>query len=119
MTTQEIANRLVELNRMGEEGYKKVYEELYSPEIVSVENWGDREEHHGMEALMKKGEKWEAGLEEMHETRVSEPIIADKSFAVTFYMDVTMKGMERMQMTEIAVYRVNDDGKIYHEEFLA
>lgn len=119
MTTSEIAQRLVDLNKKGEEGYKQIYAELYSPDIVSVENWGDREEHVGMDALMAKGQKWEESVEEMFEMRVGEPLVADKSFAVTFYMDVKLKGMDRMQMTELAVYRVNDEGKIYHEEFTA
>ena len=123
MTTQEVANRLVELNRMGPEGYKAVYDELYSPDILSVENWGDREEYAGMDAIKAKGEKWESGLEEMHSMSCSEPLVADKSFAVTFTMDVTFNeasGMPgRMQMTELAVYRLNDEGKIIHEEFTA
>jgi len=62
------------------------------------------------------------GLEEMHETKVSEPLVADKSFAVTFYMDITFKDSPQMpggrqQLTELAVYHVSDEGKIYKEEF--
>lgn len=122
MTTAEIANRLVELNRAGK--HMEIYEELYSPELVSIENWGDREEFKGFEAIKAKGEQWYGMLEEMHELKVSEPLVADNSFAVTFYMDATFneKGgpmmTGRMQFTELAVYRVNDEGKIYHEEFL-
>jgi ketosteroid isomerase-like protein len=115
MTTKEIAELVVALNRSND--YKKIYEELYADDIVSIENWGERQEHKGMEALKSKGEQWEAMLEEMHETIVSEPLVADKSFAITFYMDVTMKEGGRMQMTELATYRVNDSGKIYYEEF--
>lgn len=122
MSTQEVAERLVELNKAGD--YKKVYEELYVEDVISIENWGDRMEFKGMDAIREKGEQWEAGLEEMHEMRVSEPVVADKSFAVTFFIDATFKESPmspagRSQMTELAVYRVNDDGKIYHEEFLA
>lgn len=122
MTTKEIADRLVALNR--ENNYQQCYSELYDMEnIVSIENWGTREEYKGAEALKAKGEKWEAGVETMHETRVSEPLVADKSFAVTFYMDITFKpesGMPgRTQLTELAVYHVNDAGKIYKEEFSA
>ncbi len=122
MTTAEIAARLVELNKTGD--YQTAYAELYIPDVVSVENWGDRMEHVGMDAIKAKGEQWMAMLEETHSTSVGEPLVADKSFAVTFTMDVTFKpgvpGMEgRMQFTELAVYRVNDDGKIYHEEFIA
>ncbi|MEM9336815.1 MAG: nuclear transport factor 2 family protein [Patescibacteria group bacterium] len=120
MTIQEIADRLVELNKEG--NYKQAYEELYSPDVVSIENWGEREIYTGFDEIKAKGEKWEAGLEEMHSASVGTPIIADSSFAVTFSMDVTFNdsnGPEmagRMQFTEIAVYRVKD-GKIFHEEF--
>ncbi len=123
MTVQEIATRLVELNKSHD--YKKAYEELYAEDVVSIENWGDREVFKGMDAIKKKGEMWESMLEELHSTSVGAPIIADKSFAVTFSMDVTFNekgGPEmsgRQQFTELAVYRVNDEGKIYHEEFFA
>ena len=117
MTTEEIAKRVVELNRAND--HKKVYEEFYSPDVVSVENWsGKREEYKGLDGIKEKGEKWEANLVEMHETTVGDPIIADNSFAVTFYMDMTSKDMGREQMTELAVYCVKD-GKIVHEEFFA
>ena len=123
MTTQEIANRLVEMNR--DNLHMEIYKELYTEDIVSIENFGDRKEYVGMEAIIKKGEFWNEALEEMHETKVSDPLVADKSFAVTFYMDATynekmgleMKG--RSQATEMAVYHVNDAGKIYKEEFFA
>ncbi len=81
-------------------------------------------ESKGMEAIKIKGEMWYASIEEVHEIRVSEPLVADKSFAVTFYMDITHKeGNElgvpagRSAMIELAVYHVNDEGKIYREEF--
>jgi hypothetical protein len=122
MTIKDIAARLIELNHAHE--YETCYQELFSPEVVSVENWGDREEFVGLDAIKAKGEQWQAMLEETHELKIGEPIIADHSFALTFYMDVTFKagtpGMEgRQQFTELAIYRVNSDGKIYHEEFVA
>ena len=122
MTTQEIANRLVAMNR--DNLHMEIYEELYDPNVVSVENWGEKMESKGMEAIKTKGEMWYASIEEVHEIKVSEPLVADKSFAVTFYMDITHKeGNElgapagRSAMNEMAVYHVNDEGKIYHEEF--
>lgn len=122
MTTQEVADRLVAMNR--DDLHMEIYEELYTPDVVSVENWGERMEFSGMEAIKEKGEKWYASIEEMHEVRVSDPLVSDKSFAVTFYMDVSHKeGNElgipagRSAMTEMALYHVNDEGKIYREEF--
>lgn len=124
MTTQEIANRLVAMNR--ENLHMEIYEELYTEDVLSVENWGERMESKGLEAIKAKGDMWMASIEEIHEMKVSEPLVADKSFAVTFYMDVSHKeGNElgipagRSAMTEMAIYHVNEDGKIYHEEFFA
>jgi hypothetical protein len=123
MTTQEIANRLVAMNR--DDLHMEIYEELYDHEnVVSVENWGQRMESKGMEAIKAKGDMWYASIQEVHEMRTSDPLVADKSFAVTFFMDVTHKEENalgippgRSSMTEMAVYHVNDAGKIYREEF--
>jgi hypothetical protein len=120
MTTKEIADRLVELNRS--DNYQQAYQELYTDDLVSVENWGDREVFQGMQAVIAKGEKFMSMVDEMHSTEVGEPVVADHCFAVTFTMDATfsqeMEGMTgRQKFTEIAVYRVNENGKIYHEEF--
>jgi hypothetical protein len=91
---------------------------------VSVENWGEKMESKGIDAIKKKGEMWFSAIDEIHEIRVSDPLVADKSFAVTFYMDITHKegnqlGVPSMRMatTEMAVYHVNEAGKIYKEEF--
>jgi len=121
MTIQEVANRLVELNRSN--SYRQAYAELYVEDVVSIENMGGQPtEFRGMDAVNKKIEQWEAGIAEMHEMRVSEPLVADECFAVTFYMDATFNDSPDMPggkktMTELAIYCVNKDGKIYREEF--
>jgi hypothetical protein len=117
MTTEEIAKRLVELNRSNE--MEAVYSELYSNDAVSIENWGEEPEvYTGLAAIGEKGEKWMADVVEMHSVTCSEPLIADSSFAVTFTMDITYKSRGREKMTELAVYTVKD-GKIVKEEFQA
>ncbi len=117
MTTQEIAKRVVELNRLG--NHETIYRELYDVNAVSIENWTDTPERYvGLEAIGKKGEAWMADVIEIHETSCSEPLVSDSSFAVTFYMDITYKSMGRSKMTEMAIYTVKD-GKIVQEEFQA
>ena len=116
MTTQEIANRLVELCRTGD--WQKAFEELYSPEAVSIEMpggpWPERSE--GMEAIGAKGQQFESMVEEMHGVEVSDPIVAGDHFACTMTMDITMKGMPRSKNAEVCVYTV-EDGKIVSEQF--
>jgi hypothetical protein len=115
MTTKEIAMRLVEMNRAND--HETVYKELYSPEAESIENWdGTSRTYKGMEEISKKATDWFSNVIEIHETLCSEPLIADNSFAVTFYMDISYKEGGRQKMTELAVYTVAD-GKIIKEEF--
>jgi ketosteroid isomerase-like protein len=117
MTTQEVANRLVKL--CSEEKFDQAAEELYSPDIVSVEAGappGMSRESKGMAAVKAKGDWWIAN-HEMHSTKVEGPLVAGSHFAVTFKMDVTFKPeSRRFQMDEVAVYKVAN-GKIVSEEF--
>ena len=116
MTTQEIANRLVELCRTG--AWDKAFEELYSKDAVSIEMpggpWPERCE--GMEAIAAKGETWQGMVEEFHGVEVSDPLVAGEHFTCTMTMDITMKGMPRARNEEICVYTVKD-GKIVTEQF--
>ena len=117
MTTQEVANRLVKL--CSEAKFDQAAEELYSPDIVSVEAGappGMSRESKGIAAVKAKGDWWVAN-HEMHSTKVDGPLVAGSHFAVTFKMDVTFKPeSKRFQMEEVAIYKVAN-GKIVYEEF--
>ena len=117
MTTQEIADRLVELCKQGQ--FHTAMEELYAADIVSVEAMampGVSREVQGMEAVAAKG-KWWVDNHEVHSAEVEGPLVAGNHFAVTFKMDVTFKPESRRHtMEEIAVYECKD-GKIAREEF--
>jgi len=118
MTTVDVANRLVELCRKGD--FETAQRELFSDEAVSIEPYSTpdfEKETHGLEGILEKGKKWGEMVEEAHGMDVSEPLLADSSFAVTMMMDVTMKGGQRMKMTELCIYHVKD-GKIVSEQFL-
>jgi hypothetical protein len=117
MTTQEIADRLVELCRQGE--YEKAQKELYANDAISIEPYSTpafEKETKGLKAILEKGHKFEAMVEEMHGTSLSEPLVVGNSIAFTLNMDVTMKGQERTNMTELCVYGTKD-GKIVSESF--
>jgi hypothetical protein len=55
-------------------------------------------------------------VEEMHGGSVSEPLVAENTFAFVMSMDMTMKGKGRMNVGELCVYQVKD-GKIVSEQF--
>ena len=117
MTTQQVADRVVALCSQG--SFDKAMEELYSPDIVSLEAGapqGQSRESKGMDAVRAKG-KWWIENHEVHSTKIEGPLVAGSHFAVTYKMDVTFKPQSRrFIMEEIAVYQVKD-GKIVREEF--
>jgi ketosteroid isomerase-like protein len=118
MTTQEVVNRYAQLAK--ENKWDAIQEELYADDAVSIEPPGGPAEGlqnaDGLDAIKKKGEMWNQMIEEMHGGYCSEPVVGGNHFSVAMGMDVTMKGGQRMQMDEIAVYEVKD-GKIVKEQF--
>ena len=117
MKTKDIANRLVALCR--EAKWETVQKELFADDTVSIEENPSpafAKETKGLAAIVDKGRKFDAMIEKLHALTVSEPLVAENSFACTMSMDVTMKGQPRMQMSEICVYKVKD-GKIISEQF--
>lgn len=116
MTTREIANRLSELFK--ENKWVEAQEELFSDDAESVEppHAQGLQSVKGKEALAKKAQQFNDMVEEMHGGYVGEPIVAGRYIAFAMGMDVTMKGMGRQKMDEIALYEVKD-GKIVKEQF--
>lgn len=117
MTTKEIANRLVELCRKGE--FEKAQKELYAKDAVSIEPYATpdfEKETKGLDALLKKGDKFTAMVEKYNSIQVSDPLVSGNSFAVALNMNLTMKGQGAMDMAELCVYQVKD-GKIISESF--
>jgi len=117
MTTNEIANRLVELCRKGD--FTTAQDELFAEDAVSIEPHATPafdKEAKGLQAIKEKGEKWNEMVKELHDANVSEPLVAGNSFACALKMHVTMKEGGDMDMTELCVYKTKD-GKIISEEF--
>ena len=116
MTTQEVAEKLVALCRAGK--YEEAYNELYSPDIKSVEPEGSTwPTVQGMAEIAKKGGIWGNMVEEVLESEISDPIVAENFFSITMKSKVKAKGApEPMRMDEVCVYGV-EDGKIVLEQF--
>ncbi len=116
MTTQEVANRLIELCRQGQAA--QAQKELYADNAVSIEpegsNWSPRTE--GKAEIAAKMAQWNGMVEEIHSAEISDPICAGNYFSCTMKYDVSFKGMGRSQMEEVAVYQVND-GQVVSEQF--
>ncbi|KAA1244741.1 SnoaL-like domain-containing protein [Aquimarina sp. RZ0] len=115
MNTQEVANRLVELCRIGEN--MQAINELYDQNITSKEMPGaPNPVVTGKDAVTKKSQDWYTTVEEFHGSQISDPIVADTHFSCTMKMDCTFKEQGRMEIEELCVYQVNN-GKITEEQF--
>ena len=116
MTTQEVADRFVTLMREGQSA--QIHEELYAPDIESIEPEGMPGAYvKGMEGIQEKARQWEAMIETMHSGTVGDPIVADNHFACTMHYRVTFKGAPGpTDMEQICLYTV-DEGKITREMY--
>jgi hypothetical protein len=115
MTTQEIADRLVQLCREGKS--IQAINELYADNVISKEPKGASVEvTEGKEAVKNMTHQWEESVEEIHSAFVSDPIVATDYFSVVMDIDATYKANGRMRLSEICVYEVKE-GKIIYDEF--
>lgn len=116
MTTQDVANRMGELFK--ENKWPQVQEELFAENCESIEPAHSQGLKYakGKAAIKKKGEDFNAMIEEVHDGWVSEVLVGGNHLTCAMGLDVTMKGMGRVQMNEVCVYEVKD-GKIVKEQF--
>ena len=117
MTTQEIANRLVELCRSGD--YETCHKELYSPEIISVGPVWSPEENpvQWFDALAEKAKAWHEQMEKFISGWVSDPLVAWRFITLTMWFEYQWKwSSEISKDEEVCVYQVKD-GKIVKEMF--
>ena len=115
-TTTEVAARFNELAKEGK--WDQIQNELFAENAKSIEppNSPGMQSVEGLDAIRQKGKQFNEMVEEMHGGYSSEPLVAGNHFSVAMGMDVTMKGMGRTKMDEIALYEVKD-GKIVKEQF--
>lgn len=117
MTTREIAERLVTLCRQGK--VEAAQKELYAGHATNIEPYGTPafpQETKGLDAILAKGSKLTAMIEEVHALSISDPIVAGSSFAFAMHLDVTLKGHGRLRMDELCIYEVEGE-KIVSERF--
>lgn len=109
MTTQEVANRLIQLCRNGE--FINAEQELYGSNIVHVETNG--QEFKGFEDVLLKEKQFLEKLEKKPLVKVSEPIVVNDFFTISMHMEFTQKELGSKIIDEIIVYKVNK-GKIVY-----
>lgn len=114
MNTEQIVKRLIELVNEGKN--VQAEEELYSQDIISVEQNGHTVT--GLPGVMEKTKAAMDNVQESHGGGVTEAFVGKDSFLVVFNMDFTAKDGTRVQMKEFGFYKVKD-GKISEEYFFA
>jgi hypothetical protein len=117
MTTKEVAERLVALCREGK--VEIAQRELYADDAINIEPYGTPafpKETKGLNAIIEKGHKFTAVIEQVHSLSISDPLVAGSSFACAMQLDATITGQGRMSLNELCIYEVKD-GRIISEQF--
>ena len=96
----------------------QVQDELYADDVMSIEPEGapGLRTVQGKQALKEKAKQFQDMIEEMHGGWCSEVLVGGDYLTCAMGMDVTMKGMGRVKMEEVCVYKVKD-GKVVSEQF--
>ena len=114
MTTQEVANKLVDLCREGK--YEEAYG-LYADDAISVEMPGvPNERTEGLQNIIQGYAQWASNIEEAHGGTVGDPMVVGNHFVVPMTSDVTFKQGGRINMEEFCMYQV-EGGKIKKAQF--
>ncbi len=115
MTTQEVANRLVELCRKGQ--VLEAQQELFADDVTSHEPaHSPTPAAIGKEAALAKGKYFASSIEERYSGSFEDPIVAGNYFSFVCKLDAKLKGAGRVVWDEICVFGVKD-GKIISEQF--
>lgn len=116
---KETAERLVALcrERREAEALNTLYER-HAASVEAVDMPGMSAQIVGVEAIKDKHD-WFSSAHEIHDVKAEGPFLhGNDRFGVIFEMDITNKKTgERNQFREIAIYHIDEDGKIVREEF--
>lgn len=116
MTTQQLADRLVELCRSGKND--QCYTELFAPHATAHEMPGfPNADTKGVDQLLAKSAAWAENVQEIHKMEVTDPVVYGDFFAVGMGIDLTKKDGNRVFEQEMCVYTCAD-GKIVSERFV-
>ncbi|PBQ30476.1 hypothetical protein CNR22_01400 [Sphingobacteriaceae bacterium] len=115
MTTEMVADKLVELCRQNKRA--DAIDELYSDKITSIVLKGESSEQvEGKLAVSRKIYELNSSTEQIRDLYISDPIVSGDYFSFTMETDSFMKGIGRVRMNEVCVYKVQY-GKIVFEQF--
>ena len=116
LTIQEVAARFNELAQ--QEKWFEIQDEFFANDVKSIEPPTARYLAYaeGKAAVYKKGKEFVERVEEVHKAYTTKPVMGGNYFAVGREMDLTVRGLGRVQINEIMMYEVKE-GKIISEQF--
>ncbi len=112
-TVHEIANRLISL--CTQQKFMEAYTELFAEDAVSIDPIYDNVPLTGLSNLLER-ERQFLVVSQVHDTKVSDPVLAGNYFTVNFAVDFTTVGQDRKLVEELAIYKV-ENGKIVSQQF--
>jgi ketosteroid isomerase-like protein len=119
MTTQEVANRYMDLFKQGKAS--EIQDTLYDADVICVEpehaaSQGIPTLTRGLEAIKAKTKARQETIAELHSFYCTEPSVGGGYFSMAMGRELTFKNGQRRKVDEIAVFGVKD-GKIVSETF--
>jgi len=114
--TGEIAVRFNELAQ--QEKWFEIQDEFFADNVKSIEpvNSPYFKNEEGKALVRKKGEDWVAKVESVNKLSTTHPVVAGNHFAVSRFVDISVKGFGNVKIDQIMLYEVKD-GKIVSEQF--
>jgi len=116
MTVQEIATQLYEYCKEG--NFSQAEDDLYADDVTSTETnqkW-ERETLYGKMAKKNKSNGFRSLIEQVYSSYINQPKLFWNYFFIETGMDVSLKGIWRVNMIQMCRYEVKN-GKIINEEF--
>ncbi|MEO5564988.1 MAG: SRPBCC domain-containing protein [Chitinophagaceae bacterium] len=115
-TIHEVAARFNELAQ--QEKWFDIQDEFFANNVKSMDPPHSPyfKNAEGKATVRKKGEDFVKNIEAAHRMYTTAPVIGGNHFAVGREMDITVKGLGRIQINEVMLYEVKD-GKIISEQF--
>ncbi len=115
MTTQELAEKL--RKAIQQTDLPLIHNELFSEDIESIEpQFGPMPHAKGITEVKEKANMFGGNIKELHSKNVTEAVVSGNHISLGMSFDATLKDGNRMQLSEMILYKV-EDSKIVSEQF--
>ncbi len=116
MTNQALAKKLQQA--IIDTDLELIHNELFSPDIESIEpQFAPMPHAKGLSEVQAKAQLFGGNIQALHQKNVSdEVIVSGDHISLGMSFDATLKDGQRLQLSELIVYKVAD-GKIISEQF--